>query len=103
MIEPVVVDIRPLFWLTADNDCGFRIPKRIVMNFEPGAGDIGTVLSVAASVHIKTVAQRLLSFYIVPCFVATPRSTASRNRMAVVVKQVVLDQRKRLVVVDTVA
>ena len=97
VIEPVVVDICSLLRHAANNNRSLNTSEHIVMNFEPGACDIGIVLSVAAAVHIKAMAQRILNLHIMSCFVAATRPTRSRNRVAVVVEQIVLNQRKRLV------
>ena len=102
MIEPVVVNICAFLRFATNHNRGLGTSERIVMNLEPSPCGIGPVLSISTAVHIKAMRERMLDLHVVSGFVPTGRSTRAGNRVAVVVEQVVFDQRKRLVVTHAV-
>jgi hypothetical protein len=51
------MDLTALFGFTPDYDRCFGTPESIMMNLEPSTRNIGIVLPITSTMHIKTMAQ----------------------------------------------
>ncbi len=89
LVKPVVVDVGLLFGDASDDDGGFGAEEGVVVDIHIGACDGGAVFSVAASVHVKTVAEGLAEFDVVAGFVSTAWATSAGYRVSVGVEEVV--------------
>ena len=77
-----------------DSDWRGRGAERVVVDQNRGAGHVGAVVPVASAVHIEAVAQRRAQLDVVPRLIGAAGSPVARDRVAVGIKQVPLDERR---------
>lgn len=100
--EPVVENPAGIQGDAADDHGFLRGPEGVVVNEDLRAGDVRAVLAVTAAVHVEAVAQRGAQFDVMPGLIATAWLAGACNGMAVVIKQVLFDQRRGDVMADAV-
>ena len=56
------------------------------------SSDIGAILTITPTVHVKAVAERRAQLHVMPSLIAVARHARAGNGVAVEVEQVSLDQ-----------
>ena len=90
--KPVIAYSTLPFGNASDDDRSLWRSEGIMMDPDPGASDLGAVFSVPAAVHVEAVAEGFPELDVVCSLIACARSAGPRNRVAVEVEKIVLDQ-----------
>ena len=103
MQEPVVVYLSATGRSAPDDDGGSCTFDRVVVDLYPVAGNLGTVASVPAAVHIEYVAVGVLAIDVVACLITFAAPAGGCDGMPAPVEQVCLDERIGLVETNPVS